>query len=76
MRLRAVVREGRIVVDEPTSLPNGTVLDLVVDDESDNLDEASRSALDAVLAKGFDEVRTGHGRMAAHVLAELRARRK
>ncbi len=76
MGLRAVVRHGRIVVDEPTSLPDGTVLDLVVDDEGDDLDEAGRSALDAALANGFDEVRANQGRIAADVLAQLRARRK
>jgi hypothetical protein len=32
-RLRARVENGRLVLDEPTTLPNGTVLDLVLDDE-------------------------------------------
>lgn len=45
MSIRASVVAGRLVVDEQTDLPEGTVLDLVLDDEGDNLDEAERSAL-------------------------------
>jgi hypothetical protein len=76
MVLRAVVRDGRIVIDEPTSLPNGTVLDLVVDDEGDDLSDESRRALDASLATGLAEAHAGHGRDARELVAELRARRK
>ncbi len=43
--LRARVQNGRLVVDEPTALPEGTVLDLVVDDEGDDLDAAEGSRL-------------------------------
>jgi hypothetical protein len=45
--IRARVRNGRLIVDEPTSLPEGTELELVVDDAGDTLDEAERAALDA-----------------------------
>ena len=31
--LRANVQNGRLIVEEPTTLPEGTVLDLVADDE-------------------------------------------
>ena len=34
--LRARVEKGRLVLDEPTTLPDGTVIDLVVDDEGDD----------------------------------------
>ena len=37
MVLRAHVKDGYLRVDEPTTLPEGTVLDLVVDDEGDDL---------------------------------------
>ena len=40
--LRARVQNGRLVVDEPTALPEGTVLDLVVDD----LDAGETAVLD------------------------------
>jgi hypothetical protein len=33
MSIRAKVSSGRIIVDEPTLLPEGTTLNLVVDDE-------------------------------------------
>lgn len=31
--VRARVQNGRLIVDDPTTLPEGTVLDLVCDDE-------------------------------------------
>ena len=34
---RARVENGRLVLDEPTTLPEGTVIDLVADDEGDDL---------------------------------------
>lgn len=48
-RLRARVRQGRLVPDEPTDLPEGTVLDLLADDEGDDLDDAERTALDRAI---------------------------
>lgn len=35
--LRARVEKGRIILDEPTTLPEGTVINLVADDEGDDL---------------------------------------
>jgi hypothetical protein len=32
-------------LDEPTTLPDGTVLELVLDDEGDDLDDDDREAL-------------------------------
>ena len=70
--IRAVVRNGRLVVDEPTGLPEGTVLDLVVDDEGDDLTEAERAALHAAIARSLDQFRAGHVVPAEQVIAELR----
>jgi hypothetical protein len=36
--LKAVVRNGRIIVDEPTTLPEGSELKLQLVDEDDGLD--------------------------------------
>ena len=72
MSLRAVVKDGRLVVDEPTTLPEGTVLDLVVDDEGDDLDAAERAALHAHLESSWEEARRGELIPAEDVLAELR----
>lgn len=75
MPIRAKVSSGRIIVDEPTLLPEGTTLNLVVDDEGDDLDVEERAALDAHLAKAWESVRAGSVRPAEDLIAELRARR-
>jgi hypothetical protein len=72
--IRARVQNGRLVVDAPTALPDGTVLDLVVDDEGDDLDEPERVALNAALSRAWASVQQGHGRPASEVLAALRKR--
>ena len=46
--LRARVEKGRLILDEPTTLPEGTVLDLVADDEGDNLTDEERRAVGVV----------------------------
>ena len=75
MPIRAKVSSGRIIVDEPTLLPEGTTLNLVVDDEGDDLDVEERAALDAHLAKAWESVLAGRVRPAEDLIAELRARR-
>ena len=74
MTLRALVKDGRLTLDEPTSLPEGTVLDLVVDDEGDNLDDEERAALHDGLAAAWESVRQGRVRPASDILNELRSR--
>ncbi len=59
-------------MDEPTTLPEGTVLDLVVDDEGDGLDEAERAALNESISRAWESVRAGRGRPAREVLDDLR----
>ncbi|HET7503681.1 MAG TPA: hypothetical protein VFK02_21820 [Kofleriaceae bacterium] len=75
MAIRAKVSSGRIVVDEPTLLPEGTTLNLVVDDEGDDLDEEERAALDAHLVSGWKSAQAGRTRPAEDLLSELRSRR-
>lgn len=74
--LRATVQNGRLVVDAETQLPDGTVLDLVIDDEGDDLDEDGRRALDAAIAKSLAQAAAGQVAPADEVLARLRARRR
>jgi len=69
--IRARVRNGRLIVDEATDLPEGTVLDLVVDDGGDELDDAERAALDSAIAKAWAQVQAGKGRAGEEVLDEL-----
>jgi len=75
-RLRAKVKDGRLFLDEPTTLPEGTVLQLVVDDEGDDLDEAERQALNATIARAWESAKAGKGRPADAIVDELRSRRK
>lgn len=70
--LRARVKDGRLVIDEPTSLPEGTVLDLVLDDEGDDLDTTERAALDAALLTAWQQAQAGLGRPATDVIKDLR----
>ena len=72
--IRARVQNGRLVVDAPTALPEGTVLDLVVDDEGDDLDDVERASLNAAISKAWTSVQSGRGRPSGEVLATLRKR--
>jgi len=72
--VRARVQNGRLVVDEPTSLPEGTILDLVLDDEGDDLDETERTARDDAIERAWQDAQAGLGRPASDVLKDLRRR--
>jgi hypothetical protein len=73
--LRARVEKGRLVLDEPTTLPDGTVVDLVVDDEGDDLTEEERRALHEALSVSWKSAEAGRLRPASAILDELRTRR-
>ena len=75
MSIRARVSQGRLVVDEPVDLPEGTVLDLVIDDEEDELDDDERRALHARLAQSAAPESVAAARPISAVLAELRRNR-
>ena len=70
--MRAKVINGRLVVDEPTSLPDGTVLDLVIDDEGDELTAEERARLDAALSRSVNSAEAGRVRRASDVVEDLR----
>jgi hypothetical protein len=76
MSIRAKVSSGRIIVDEPTLLPEGTTLNLVVDDEGDALDDNEREALNARLLAGWQSAQAGRVRPASELLAELRSKHR
>jgi len=61
-----------LVLDEPTTLPEGTVVDLVADDEGDDLSENERRALHDALSTSWKSAEAGHLRPASVVLDELR----
>jgi hypothetical protein len=70
--ITARVQQGRLVVDAPTDLPEGTVLNLVVDDEGDDLQPGERAALDAALSRAWAQVQRGEGVSSGALLARLR----
>jgi hypothetical protein len=76
--LKAHVRGGRLVLDEPTDLPDGTEVELVpIDDPlggGDDLDEAERERLHAAIDRGVEDVRAGRTVGAEEVVAKLRER--
>lgn len=74
MTIKARVRAGRLVIDEPTNLPEGTEVELLPLDPGDWLNEADRAALHAALADSQADVTAGRLIDAADLLKELRSR--
>ena len=70
MPLRARVKNGRLLLDEPTELPDGTEVNLAVLD--DDLDDEDRARLHAALEASEEDFKAGKGIPAAEVIAELR----
>ena len=74
MTIRARVSAGRLVVDEPTDLPEGTEVDLLPLDPGDWLDEADRAALHKALRESNTDVAAGRLVDADEILRDLRPR--
>src|SRR5258708_39873427 len=74
--LRARVEKGRLVLDEPTTLPDGTVVDLVADDEGDDLTDEERRALHEALSASWTSAEAGRRRETPANLDQLRHRRR
>ena len=72
MTLKARVHNGRLLVDEPTQLPEGTEIDLLPLDPGDWLDPADRDGLHRALAASQDDLEAGRLIGAEEVLRELR----
>lgn len=73
--IRAHVENGRLVLDEPTTLPEGTVVELVADDEGDDLSDEERRALHHALSTSWKSADAGRLQPASAILDELRKRR-
>jgi hypothetical protein len=79
--LKAHVKNGRLVLDEPTDLPEGEVIELMpvaeglANGAEDDFDDEERAALHASLREGISQMKTGETIDAAEALAELRAHR-
>jgi hypothetical protein len=74
MNLRARVKNGRLVLDEPTELPEGVEVELVPMDEIDDLDPTERARLYGFLAESIREHVPGSGVPADAVLDRVRGR--
>lgn len=74
MTLKARVHGGRLLVDEPTDLPEGTEVELLALDPGDWLDETHRAALHKALSESDADVAAGRLVDASDVLRELRSR--
>lgn len=73
--LRARVTNGRIVLDEPTDLPEGTVVELVPGVEVDELADEDRAELHAAINRGLQQGRRGEARPIDDALTDIRNRR-
>ena len=58
-RVKAVVKGGRLLVDEPTDLPDGAIVELEPVLDIENQDESAQ--LQAVLDESRDEIAAGKG---------------
>jgi hypothetical protein len=72
--LRARVRAGRIVVDEPTDLPEGTELTVAVLDD-DDMSDRERAELETSIEQGRADIAAGKGISAEDFLSRLRTAR-
>jgi hypothetical protein len=72
---KAHVKNGRLLLDEPTELPDGSEVDLVaVGSTADDLDDEDRKRLLQALDDAEEDVRQGRLVPADEVIAELRRR--
>jgi hypothetical protein len=72
LTLKARVRGGRLVMDEPVDLPDGTEVDLVPADDGDALDDEDRARLHAALERAAGQFRQGQAIDANDALRRLR----
>ena len=79
--IKARVKNGRLVLDEPTDRPEGEEVELVPLDEvlargGDSLDSEERAALHRSIDEGIEDFENGDTQDAFEFLAELRKRRE
>ena len=73
MTLKARVQQGRLVLNEPTDLPEGTEVELLPMDPGDWLDDEDRQALHRALDASEADVAAGRLIDAEDVLTEIRS---
>jgi hypothetical protein len=75
--LHATVVKGRLVMNEPTDLPEGTVLELVpaISDSDEELSEEDWAVLRPLLARSWKSAEKRRGRPLEETLKRLSSRR-
>jgi hypothetical protein len=68
------VKNGRLILDEPTNLPDGAEVEVLVMD--DELTAEERAELHASLDRALEDSRAGRGMDAWEYLERYRARRE
>lgn len=71
----ARVKNGRLTLDEPTDLPEGSVVPLEVVDDFDDLDDDERAELHESLRESIEQMKAGETISVEQALSELRAHR-
>lgn len=77
---KAVVRQGRLQLDEPTDLPENAQVPLFDAnpyehiESFDGLDDAARGALEATLDRGWEDLEAGRGLSLDEALNKMSAR--
>jgi hypothetical protein len=71
--MKARVENGRLVLDEPTDLPEGTVVPLEITHDWDELDDEERAALHASIEEAERELDAGQVATEEELWAKLRA---
>jgi hypothetical protein len=69
--LRGRIESGRVVVDEPVDLPDGTEVEIAVA-ETDDMTAEERAEIDASIDRGMDQAARGEGSSPEEVLRRLR----
>jgi hypothetical protein len=70
--LKAHVKAGRLLLDEPTDLPDGAEVRVALVDD-DDLDDGERAKLHAAILAGEAEVDAGHAVSEGELWSRLRA---
>jgi hypothetical protein len=70
--LKAHVRNGRLIMDEPTDIPEGSEIELVIAGDEDNLDEKERERLHRALRKSWASAKRGDTRPVQEIMRKLK----
>lgn len=71
LTLKAKVHSGRLVMDEPVDLPEGTEVELVPAEDADSLSVEDRARLHAALERSAAQFRDGQGIAADEALRRI-----